>query len=171
MALACFSIAACGGSGSTGLITAESALLEQVRDRASCVAVDDTSYCATDSANAIAPGGQTADGGQIVPGPACSPGDPPSCDDRATASFDLTGFSSGAACAVAARPRGSADAWTSGTLTPIGDSAKSIAFPLPAGMSADATEVVLLCFIEAPSSLPEQARLLRDFQADVVFVP
>jgi hypothetical protein len=65
MVIACAALflAACGGgSGSTGLISQEGALLTEVRRDGTCVEADGIAFCATDSTNAIAPGGQSADG-------------------------------------------------------------------------------------------------------------
>jgi hypothetical protein len=56
-------VAACGGSGSTGLIAPENALLAEVRRDGTCVSAEDSvTYCATDSPDAIGPGGASADG-------------------------------------------------------------------------------------------------------------
>ncbi len=54
-------LAGCGGgSGSTGLITSEGALIDDVRDTGTCSDFDGAPYCATDSPDAVAPGGQSA---------------------------------------------------------------------------------------------------------------
>ena len=54
-------LAACGGgSGSTGLITSEDTVIDDVRQTGTCGEFDGAPYCATDSPNATAPGGQTA---------------------------------------------------------------------------------------------------------------
>ncbi len=63
-------LAACGGgSGSTGLITPEQALIDDVRQTGTCGELDGTPYCATDSPNAGAPGGQRASVLTPVPSP------------------------------------------------------------------------------------------------------
>ena len=60
-------LAACGGgSGSTGLVTSEGALIDDVRRTGTCGEFDGAPYCATDSPNATAPGGQSA---SVVGGP------------------------------------------------------------------------------------------------------
>lgn len=54
-------LAACGGgSGSTGLITSEGAVIDDVRSTGTCDTFDGAPYCATDSEDAVAPGGQSA---------------------------------------------------------------------------------------------------------------
>ena len=54
-------LAGCGGgSGSTGLITSETALIDDVRREGNCGEFDGAPYCATDSTDATAPGGQSA---------------------------------------------------------------------------------------------------------------
>lgn len=54
-------LAGCGGgSGSTGLITSEGALIDDVRNTGTCGEFDGAPYCATDSPQATAPGGQSA---------------------------------------------------------------------------------------------------------------
>ena len=56
-------LAACGGSGSTGLVSPEGALLREVRRDGTCVTSDQmVTYCATGSPDAVSPGGATADG-------------------------------------------------------------------------------------------------------------
>ena len=45
------------GSGSTGLITSETAIIDDVRRTGTCGEFDGAPYCATDSPNATAPGG------------------------------------------------------------------------------------------------------------------
>ncbi len=55
----CAVLAACGGgSGSTGLVTSEDAILDQVRESGTCDQFRGASYCATDSPDAVAPGGE-----------------------------------------------------------------------------------------------------------------
>lgn len=56
----CATLAACGGgSGSTGLITSEGAVIDDVRSTGTCDTFDGAPYCATDSPDAVAPGGQS----------------------------------------------------------------------------------------------------------------
>jgi hypothetical protein len=56
----CVMLAACGGgSGSTGLITSEDAVIDGVRSSGTCDTFDGATYCATDSPDAVAPGGQS----------------------------------------------------------------------------------------------------------------
>lgn len=56
----CVTLAACGGgSGSTGLITSEGAVIDDVRNTGTCGTFDGAPYCATDSPDAVAPGGQS----------------------------------------------------------------------------------------------------------------
>jgi hypothetical protein len=72
-------VAGCGGgSGSTGLITSETAVIDDVRRTGTCGEFDGAPYCATDSANATAPGGQSASvvssGGPPTPAASPTPG-------------------------------------------------------------------------------------------------
>jgi hypothetical protein len=56
----CVLLASCGGgSGSTGLITSEDAVIDDVRQTGTCEELDGVTYCATDSPDATAPGGQS----------------------------------------------------------------------------------------------------------------
>jgi hypothetical protein len=57
-------MAACGGgSGSTGLVSSEGAVLHEVRRDGTCVTTDAmVTYCATDSPQAVSPGGASASG-------------------------------------------------------------------------------------------------------------
>lgn len=53
-------VAGCGGgSGSTGLVTSEGEVIDHVRDTGSCAEFEGAPYCASDSPNATAPGGQS----------------------------------------------------------------------------------------------------------------
>jgi hypothetical protein len=60
-----------GGSGSTGLITSEVEVIDDVRSGGTCEEFDGTPYCGTDSPNAVAPGGESVSVvGTAVPTPA-----------------------------------------------------------------------------------------------------
>jgi hypothetical protein len=48
-----------GGSGSTGLVTSEGEVIDHVRETGSCDEFEGAPYCATDSPDATAPGGQS----------------------------------------------------------------------------------------------------------------
>lgn len=59
-----------GGSGSTGLVTSEGSVVDDVRSGGTCEEFDGTPYCGTDSPNAVAPGGQSVSiVGTAVPTP------------------------------------------------------------------------------------------------------
>lgn len=59
-----------GGSGSTGLVTSEVDVIDDVRAGGTCEELDGTPYCATDSPNAVAPGGESVSVvGTAVPTP------------------------------------------------------------------------------------------------------
>lgn len=59
-----------GGSGSTGLVTSEVDVIDDVRSGGTCEEFDGTPYCGTDSPNAVAPGGQSVSVvGTAVPTP------------------------------------------------------------------------------------------------------
>ena len=69
-----------GGSGSTGLITSEVEVIDDVRSGGTCEEFDGTPYCATDSPDAVAPGGESVSVvGTAVPTPVrtASPVPPP----------------------------------------------------------------------------------------------
>src|SRR5690242_4977734 len=62
-ALLAAGLAACGGSGSTGLVSPEGALLQQARNEGTCVtSTEMVTYCATDSPQAVSPDGASASG-------------------------------------------------------------------------------------------------------------
>jgi hypothetical protein len=66
-----------GGSGSTGLITSEGSVVDDVRSGGTCEEFDGTPYCGTDSPNAVAPGGQSVRVvGTAVPTPVRTPTPP-----------------------------------------------------------------------------------------------
>lgn len=48
-----------GGSGSTGLVTSEAEVIDHVRETGTCDEFEGAPYCASDSPNATAPGGQS----------------------------------------------------------------------------------------------------------------
>jgi hypothetical protein len=161
-------LAACGGSGSTGLIVPESALLVQVREGGSCVEANGTTYCPTD---ATSPDGQQVD--SPLPGPAepCQPsGD---CGNAVGFVFRPTGFAAGAACALATRRADASEPWSVSPPVPIDSSSDRLEFraDLPEGFAAgDVLEAALLCFDEAPSALLDALASLADAAPDVIFV-
>src|SRR6185369_6865813 len=66
---------ACGGSGSTGLVSPEGALLAKARRDGTCVTSNEmVTYCATDAPGAVGPGGATASGPIAVTNPTATPG-------------------------------------------------------------------------------------------------
>jgi hypothetical protein len=79
----CAVLAACGGgSGSTGLVTSEDAVIDQVRETGTCHEFDGAPYCATDSPNATAPGGQRVS--VVTPAPTALPTSVPTPAPTAT---------------------------------------------------------------------------------------
>jgi hypothetical protein len=62
-----------GGSGSTGLVTSEGAVIDDVRREGTCGEFDGAPYCATDSPNAVAPGGQSLSLVSVTPTPVQTP--------------------------------------------------------------------------------------------------
>jgi hypothetical protein len=164
-ALAALAVA-CGGSGSTGLILPEAILLEQVRRQGTCIESQGTAFCATGSGGAVAPGGQRADTVGLLPSPGCAPD---ACGGAGTATFVVSGFAPGAACAVAAR-RVADGRWVTGDLVPVGGEPMQLALPLPIDPQ-DASDAVLLCYERAPSAFPPELASLVDAHPDLVFVP
>jgi hypothetical protein len=119
-------LAACGGgSGSTGLITSEGALIDDVRRTGTCDEFDGAPYCATDSPQATAPGGQSA---SVV-----SSGGPPTPVRTATSAASPT--PGGGATATAANATATAGGAPSPTPvgTPGGSSSTPQATATPAG--------------------------------------
>jgi hypothetical protein len=165
-------VIACGGSGSTGLIVPESALLDEVRREGTCVAAAEVTYCATDSSEAVSSGGQSARApvGDMAGAPTpCGPGEDGCPLDPG--GFLVSGFDEGAGCASAARPAGSTEAWSIGPLVPVGGATTQVPVFYPEGLSPAAAEIALLCFEEAPAALPDRVESLADAAPDVVFVP
>ena len=81
----------------------------------------------------------------------------------------IDGFEPGAACAVAARPAASEDAWQTGPLVPLGQPGQPVAFPVPTGVPAP-RDLVLLCFATPPATLESELTTLSDANPTVVFV-
>jgi hypothetical protein len=192
-------LAACGGgSGSTGLITSEGALLDQVRRDGTCAELDGAAFCATDSPHAIAPGGQRASVLVVTPTPLASPTAPPLASPTAQATNG--GASPTPAPAITATPLSGPTASPSPsggqTVSVVVDGfgpdaacavaartagqdggwrtgplveADGIVFPLPAGV-AEPSEIVLLCFAPAPLALKPEIERLADATPTVVFV-
>jgi len=167
--------AACaGGSGSTGLILPESAVLDEVRRDGVCIASGSTTFCATGSPDAVAPGGATADGGDVFGGQTgrpCPVNVDGMCGDSRSGVFAVSGLPEGAACAIAARPAGDDGPWSTGALVVLGATSTSTAFPLPSDLGNGEVEIVLLCFESPPAALPATLESLLDAGADVAFVP
>ncbi|MCC6847098.1 MAG: hypothetical protein IT294_01255 [Deltaproteobacteria bacterium] len=63
-------VVACGGgSGSTGLVTSESVVVDDVRTNGTCDEFDGVTYCGSDSPAATAPGGERASVVTVAPTP------------------------------------------------------------------------------------------------------
>jgi hypothetical protein len=163
-------LCACGGSGSTGLILPESALLAEVRRDGTCIESEGISYCATDSEQAVSPDGQSALApAEMGSGPSPCPTGGDDCPGRDELGFTVQGFAPGAACATAAQSS-EGDAWSIGALVPVGVEATQV--PVPASTDSGASsELVLLCFDVAPAELPGSVATLSETNPDVVFVP
>ncbi len=58
-----------GGSGSTGLVTSEDAVIDDVRRNGTCDSFDGATYCATGPPGAVAPGGQSVSVLTVSPTP------------------------------------------------------------------------------------------------------
>jgi hypothetical protein len=207
-------LAACGGSGSTGLVSPEGALLREVRRDGTCVTAEEmVTYCATDSPDAVSPDGASASGpfdaGASAPtstpgGAAATPSAQPTGTSgtpsvHATASpapeasatpsvqatpcqagacpapvelrFVVRGLPDGAACALAARAAGTTSAWSTGPLVAAGGATTTIEPALPGDVGPGLVEIALLCFEEAPVSLPSALETLAAAGPDIVFAP
>jgi hypothetical protein len=180
--------AACGGgSGSTGLIDSEGAAIDRARQNGTCVESNGAAFCATNSPNATAPGGQRAS--VVLPSPTpvasatpaasgvhASPTAAPTAEPTVSPAppprmvqVVVEGFGPDAACAVAARAAGSDDPWRTGPLTALADSPEPTTFTLPSAVE-EPSEVVLLCFAPAPSVLAAELAVLAESDPTVVFV-
>ena len=163
-------LGACGGgSGSTGLIVPESAVLAEVRREGTCTDSNGVTYCATNSSTAVSPGGQSANApvdmaGVPIP---CTPGEVPCSGD--SLGFVVRGFGEGAACASAVRPSGGGS-WSTGPLVPVGEEPTQVEVFYPAEVSPSDAETALLCFESAPTAIPAQVATLAEARPDVVFV-
>ena len=142
---------ACGGSGSTGLITAESALLAEVRETGTCREANGTTYCFADVREGFE-GGPPG-----VPSPAPS----------LPVEFDTTDIEVGTACAVATRDAGGT--WTVGEARAAGDDVSYAIAPTVA-VEDGGTEAALLCFDPPPGELPDMTDTLADLGPSIIYV-
>lgn len=208
-------LAACGGSGSTGLVSPEGALLREVRRDGTCVTSEEmVIYCATGSPDAVSPDGVSAAGpfdagappptstpgggaaptptaqttgtsgtpsAQVTASPAAEASATPSvqatpcpagaCPASVELRFVVRGLPDGAACALAARAAGTTTAWSTGALVAAGGATTTIEASLPGDVGPGLVEIALLCFEEAPISLPPALATLAAAHPDVVFAP
>jgi len=189
--------AACGGgggSGSTGLVELESTTIDHVRETGSCAETGGTAFCATNSSDATAPGGQSASvvsaiatpsgaptptpvstGGEAtaspvstsVPSPSDRPFPTPSPTPVPTIQVLVEGFGPDAACALAGRSLGSDDPWRTAPLAEI-ERGTPTTFTLPSPVP-EPPDLVLLCFAPAPASLAAEIPVLSEVDPAVVF--
>lgn len=152
-------LVACGGSGSTGLITAESALLAEVRETRECREANDTTYCFASVVEGMDTG---------VPDPSeCSNVEcPPSAAGGFT--FDTAAVPAGATCAVATRS-GDED-WTIGPLASPEADPEGFAVTTPPAFATGGFDAALLCFEEPPGELPPSVSTLADAGPLIIFV-
>lgn len=144
-------ISACGGSGSTGLITAENPLLVEVRETGECRDANGTTYCSAEVITIA----ETQD---------------PDVTDLETnrfVEFDTRGIDDGTACAVATR-RTSRD-WSLGLLKIVGDDI-SLGYSPASGIEDDPAETALLCFDAPPDALPETTETLAELEPTIIYV-
>ena len=142
-------LSARGGSGSTGLITAEAPLLAEVRATGECRDANATTYCFAD----VRPEFQ---------------GQPPTAPEPIQpVEFDTSPIDAGTACAVATRhPDG---AWEVGAISLTGSDAMfSIAPAFDTG--AGGVEAALLCFDPPPLALPGKTDTLAELGPTIVYV-
>jgi hypothetical protein len=164
MALAALLLAACGGSGSTGLIVPEAGILTDVRTRGVCIDANATTYCPAGGAevNTDAPG--------LSPSLPCPTGG--SCEGGTIRfRFDVVDLDPEWTCAVAAREAGLD--WTLGELrsvtSPDAGAAFVVAVPPGFDPATDDVQAALLCF-DAPPTLPPTVATLADTAPTIVFV-
>lgn len=152
-------LVACGGSGSTGLITAESALLAEVRETRECRDANDTTYCFA----AVIEGMDTG-----APDPTeCSVVEcPPSAAGGFT--FDTSTVPAGTTCAVATRSGG--EDWRIGPLAMSGPDEEGFPVATPPASTADEFDAALLCFDDAPGDLPSSVSTLAEAGPTIIFV-
>ncbi len=159
-------LAACGGSGSTGLISAETALLAEVRETGECADGNGTTYCF----GAIIDGLEHGDPTEPTPNP-CVGTD---CAPVSTAlfTFDPAGLTEGTYCAVATRTGD--EPWAVGELSIVGTDSATFDVVAPPMFTAevDTIEAALLCFDVMPDSgvLPSTLDNLADAGPSIIFV-
>lgn len=152
-------LAACGGSGSTGLISPEAALLTEVRETGDCVDAGGATYCPAVASFMADPG---------VPGPSRPPANG---GGVLVFEFDTTGLEA-LTCALATRSPG--ENWRLGPTDVVGSdtAASSFAVLAPADfvVGRGALEAALLCFDAPPPPLPDSVGELADAAPRFVFV-
>lgn len=147
--LTTLALAACGGSGSTGLITAEAPLLAEVRETGECRDANGTTYCFAD----VLPEFQ---------------GQPPMIPEPIQpVEFDTRGIDAGTACAVATRHADGA--WDVGAISLTGDDARFSIEPA-SDLGGDGVEAALLCFDPPPSELPAETETLAELGPTIIYV-
>lgn len=166
--LALLLLACGGGSGSTGLILPEAALMDEVRETGECREANDTTYC-------FSPLDEETDFGAPEPSDPAIPepciGDMCPTLESAIYTFDAMDLAPGSACAVATRA-GDAD-WTLGELMLIAPETMTYDVAVSAELAdeAAALEIALLCFdagLEA--DVPRSVSALADAGPSIIYV-
>ena len=154
LATLALALSACGGSGSTGLITAEDPVLVEdpvlieVRETGDCRDANGTTYCPAE-----------------VPTNVISPA--PTPETNGFVEFDTSNIDAGTSCAPATRePNGS---WSVSTLQIIDDDNPFILAPT-SQLQDGPTEVALLCFDLPPEELPETTETLAELGPTIIYV-
>ncbi len=173
-ALAMLTSCGSGSSGFDGASSETEALLLAMRS-GDCVGFDGTPYCGSGARIAIDHTRASVEVAEATDSVVCTDvPDEPSC--TASVGFSSDGLPPGAQL-IAASAQGVDGPWTLATIDPepgTDEPAGEVDVTLPdSGQSGPPSEIVVavLVYLEgAPASLPDQAPLLGDFGADIVFV-
>ncbi|MCC6763799.1 MAG: hypothetical protein IT293_03970 [Deltaproteobacteria bacterium] len=152
-------LASCGGgSGSTGLVTSESVVVDDVRANGTCDEFDGVTYCGSDSPNATAPGGESVS--VVTDAPTAAPTPTRTATPAATATSvpggsptPTDGGSNPSPTATAAAPT------PAGTASPVATGAPATPAPTASPAAAGSVTVVLDGF-DAGAACASAARAL-----------
>ncbi len=165
-AAAALLLTACGGSGSTGLISAETALLAEVRESGRCLDANGTTYCLATQAESVDVGAPTDPPNN--PEPCLDAECPPAAATPFT--FDTADLPVDTTCAVAAREHG--EAWSIGEAAEVGDGSSAFQAPPTFASESGSSEAALLCFDIPPEhgTFPATLEVLADAEPSIILV-